>query len=281
MDKKSGPATIAGTKAEINPVESSIAQLEAFERPYVQRFNLALFPVKERDKVPMTQNGFKDATRDWQDYQKLHGGRPHNVGMPTGPINGLFVLDLDPRHGGDETFKHLLSQYDTLPPTWQTTTQSGGTHFFFKWDDNRLVGNRANVLPGLDIRGDGGYVLLPPSRVEGDYRWVRSPSKFELLPAPDWLWTVLETSAHASAAVDIGKFANGILDGQRNDSFTKIIGTLLGRGVDMKLAWSLVESYNQVKCYPPLEETELLKTFKSVAQREINKRQRRQRKWGA
>lgn len=275
MDKKGVPAATAGTRAETNPVGPIIPHLEAFERAYIERFGFAIFPVKASDKVPMTPNGFKDATRDWATYVRLHGGRPHNVAMPTGPVNGFFVVDIDPRHGGDETLKHLVERYDPLPPTWQAATQSGGMHYFFRWDDRHPVTNRANVLPGVDIRGDGGYVLVAPSRIEGTYRWVRSPARFELAPAPDWLWTLLDAPSRAKRHVDFSHYAEGIHAGERNESFTRIIGTLLGRGVDIALAWALVSAYNQVHCHPPLDESELLRTFESIANRELAKRERR------
>lgn len=242
MDNKKVPVA-AGTNAEPNNnVKDSIAQITAFERAYLERFSFSLFPVRAGDKTPMTANGFKDATNDPVAYQRLHGDKPHNIGMPTGLINGLFVLDIDPRHGGHESFARLMEQYGSFPPTWQATTQSGGTHYFFKWDEHRPVSNRANILQGIDIRGDGGYVLVAPSRVEGEYRWVRSPSKFELLPAPDWLWGLLEDPSKQSSTVDISQYADGIDAGQRNVSFTQIIGHLLGHGVNIKMAWSLVNN---------------------------------------
>ncbi|WP_067936499.1 bifunctional DNA primase/polymerase [Alicyclobacillus kakegawensis] len=278
MDKKGAPAPPAGTRSETNPVGPIIPQQEAFERAYIERFGLAIFPVKSRDKIPMTPNGFKDATRDWATYESLHRGRPHNVAMPTGPVNGFFVLDIDPRHGGDETLKHLVEQYGSLPPTWQAATQSGGVHYFFRWDDRYpAVTNRANVLPGIDIRGDGGYVLVAPSRVEGTYRWIRSPAKFELAPAPDWLWTLLDAPSRAKRSVDFSHYAAGIYAGERNESFARIAGTLLGRNIDIQLAWALIRAYNQVYCNPPLDESELLKTFESIANRELAKRARRTR----
>jgi hypothetical protein len=281
MDKKEGPAATAGSKTEHNPIDLSIPQLERFERAYMENYRLSLFPVKERDKIPMTPNGFKDATNDLDQYRKLHEGRPHNIGMPTGPVNGLFVLDVDPRHGGHDTLRALLLEYGPMVPTWQALTQSGGAHYFFKWDDNQPVGNRANILPGLDIRGVGGYVLIAPSVVEGSYDWVRSPSKTELMPAPEWLMQLLQTPEVPAGAKDLSHLGEGLQDGRRNVGMTELLGTLLGRGVDIHLAWALADSYNRCYVNPPIEERELLKTFQSIAKREISKRERRQRKWGA
>lgn len=79
MDKKEGPAQTTGSKTEHHSVALSIPQLERFERSYLERYGLSLFPIKERDKVPMTPNGFKDATNDLDQYRKLHEGRPHKV----------------------------------------------------------------------------------------------------------------------------------------------------------------------------------------------------------
>lgn len=281
MDNKKTPVATTGVpNTEQSSTDFSIAQMEAFERAYIERFGLALFPIKERDKVPMTPNGFKNATSILDAYHKLHGGQSHNVAMPTGPLNGLFVLDIDPRHGGNETFAQLITDHGPLPPTWQAKTQSGGTHYFFRWDEQRPVMNRVDVLPGLDFRGEGGYVLLPPSRVEGVYEWVRSPSKFQLLPAPDWVYKLIDTPGKTGQK-DLSYLADGVQDGRRNVSMTELCGMLLGRSVPVKIAWTLTEAYNRCYVDPPIEEKELLRTFESIANREIAKRRRRLGRFGA
>lgn len=281
MNKKEDPVVVAGSDTEQKLIDPIIAQLDVFLGAYINRMGKYCFPIVYEKKIPMTPNGYQDEVLNCTSFRDLTKGRLYNIGWSTGSKNGFWVLDLDPKHGGLETYQHLLAQYGSFGATWQVRTQSGGTHFYYKWDPKFPIGNRANVLPGMDVRGQGGYVLAPPSKVEGSYEWVRSPSQADLLPPPEWLWTVLNKSSSQRDDADFSRYANGIEDGQRNESFTKIIGTLLGRGVDMHLAWALITSYNLTHCQPPLEEDELLKTFRSIASREISKRQRRQRKWGA
>lgn len=262
----------AATEAPSGKLTTDI--IARHEKAYIQRLGLSIFPVIAGDKRPLTRNGFKDAVRSVEEYNALHGGQPHNIGMPTGKVNGVFVLDVDPRHGGFETIRALCTQYGPMPSTWSSMTQSGGAHYFFRWDDSRPVTNRVDLLPGLDIRGDGGYVLLPPSRVDGDYEWVGSPRKRELLDAPEWLYALLGADS-APESKDLSHLAEGVTSGSRNVSMTELCGMLLGRGVPVKLAWTLVYAYNQFHCSPPLEEEELLRTFESIANREIAKRARR------
>lgn len=80
-----------------------------------------------------------------------------NFGIITG--NGLVVIDIDPRHGGFESLeqiKHLIE------PTLTVRTGGGGLHYYYSTDEK--VGNRTNVLPGIDVRGDGGFVVAPGSK---------------------------------------------------------------------------------------------------------------------
>lgn len=88
-----------------------------------------------------------------------------NVGIVTGPVSGLFVLDVDPGHGGHERLAQLEMAYGPLPKTYTTRTGSGGLHFYFTLDgvDFDLTNSRGRLPVGLDIRGRGGFVVAPPS----------------------------------------------------------------------------------------------------------------------
>ncbi len=263
-----------------NTPNSILSQMERFEQAYMERFGLHLFPIKWLDKTPITEHGCLDAVNGMQAYEALHGGRPHNVAMATGAKSGVWVLDIDPRHGGQESYREMVQTHGPFPTTWEVYTQSGGLHVYFRWDTNRPVNNRANILPGIDVRGEGGYVLLPPSKVEGSYEWICSPSQAALADAPDWLYDIIGAEKDPGGR-NLAYLADGAIDGHRNVTVTELSGMLLGRGFPVKLAWVLVDSYNQQYVSPPLEERELLRTFQSIAGREINKRQRRNRRFGA
>jgi hypothetical protein len=88
-----------------------------------------------------------------------------NVGIVTGPASGIFVLDVDPTHGGDDKLASLEMAFGPLPRTYTTRTGSGGLHFYFTLDgvDFDLTNSRGHLPVGLDIRGRGGFVVAPPS----------------------------------------------------------------------------------------------------------------------
>ena len=99
-----------------------------------------------------------------------------NVCIATGQISGIVVLDVDPRHKGDLSLQEFEATHGSLPFTPVSRTGGGGCHYFFL-SPNGAFPNKANVLPGLDVRGDGGFVVAPPSlHVSGDtYQWIKSP----------------------------------------------------------------------------------------------------------
>jgi len=133
-----------------------------------------VFPCKPGGKTPLTENGFKDATTNphkinawWEEWPNA------NIGMPTGKASDVFVLDVDPDKGGFETLKALEAHQEPLPRTATVKTGREGLHIYLRYpDDGTVIRNSVGALgPGLDIRGEGGYVLLPPSTTEGAYEW--------------------------------------------------------------------------------------------------------------
>ena len=243
----------------------------------IERLGLALFPLRPGEKVPMTHGGYLDAVRAWPSYTDLCNGRPHNVGMPTGEVNALFVVDWDTKHGGLETRAALEEKHGALPLSWQARTQSGGIHDFYTWDPTRPLSSRANILPGLDLRANGGYVVMTPSSgPAGTYGWIHAPIRTPLASAPDWLFDLL-TQDKPSKTKDLSHLAAGATEGSRNHTLTQVIGSLLGRGIPIELAWTLADGYNTCYVRPPLDDDEFQKTFESIASRELAKRERRLR----
>ena len=85
-----------------------------------------------------------------------------NVGIVTGALSGLIVLDVDPRHGGDESLRQIESTAGALPVTVEARSGGGGRHVYFAHPGVR-VPNRIGLRSGLDVRGDGGCIVAPPS----------------------------------------------------------------------------------------------------------------------
>ena len=122
-----------------------------------------------------------------------------NVAIRTGAVSDVVVLDVDPAHGGDQSLDALLSHHGPLPPGPVVQTGSGGRHFYFAHPGGVIRNDAGRRLgPGLDIRGDGGYVIAPPSRhTSGSpYRWA-GPDR-ELPDPPVWLLDRLRET-HCSA----------------------------------------------------------------------------------
>jgi len=112
-----------------------------------------------------------DATEEqWRRWVKAW---PHmNIGILTGNETGLFVVDIDPRHGGDKSLAELITQKGPLPTTVSASTGGGGNHYLFLIPGGASISNSANeVAPGIDIRGDGGLIVVEPSMTQGAYKW--------------------------------------------------------------------------------------------------------------
>jgi hypothetical protein len=136
-------------------------------------------------KHPRTRNGVKSATKDPQRIKRWWKKNPDaNVGIATGADSGIMVIDSDPRHGGDKTLEHLLKRLGALPITVVAKTGGEGRHYAFAHPGGS-VKNAVGVAPGIDVRGDNGYVLAPPSNhfSGGRYEWLPSFDPWSTKPA--------------------------------------------------------------------------------------------------
>jgi hypothetical protein len=98
-----------------------------------------------------------------------------NVGIATGRKSGIVVLDVDPGNGGHESLERLKKDIPGFPSRATVRTGSGGLHYYFTYDLDLSIGNSASRLGhGLDVRGDGGFVVAPPSlHASGSpYSWI-------------------------------------------------------------------------------------------------------------
>jgi hypothetical protein len=176
-----------------------------------------------------------------------------NVAIRTGEISGLVVLDVDPDHRGDASLAGLVSRYGDLPPGRTIRTGSGGRHLYFA-HPGRPVGNDTGrrLGHGLDVRGDGGYVIAPPSRHVSGTRYSVAAGGIPLPDLPDWLGELLRraeppwrpASVPGAAGGPPGAWARAALEremrrlrdtevGTRNHTLNRIafrIGQIVGAG---------------------------------------------------
>jgi putative DNA primase/helicase len=211
------------------------------------RCGIPVFPCNPIDKKPLTPNGFKDATRDetqilgwWQQYPNAI------IGAPMGPASNLWAIDLDfdpaRKIDGKATLDQLIAQRGALPSTWTTITPRGGRHLIFSWDPNVEIRNSASKIgPGIDVRGSGGYICLPPSRnaTGGMYQWEPGGPQTAAL-APPWLVVLAKATkakAWAKAALEreckaVAAAQPGTRNATLNTAAFNLFQIVAGRGLD-------------------------------------------------
>ena len=228
------------------------------------RRGLAVFPCQPRGKEPACSNGLLAATTDlaritlwWESIPDL------NIGIATGAVSGVFVLDVDGTEG-EQSLRQLEQSNGALPPTVEAITGKG-RHCYFRIGEHGAVRNSASqIAPGLDIRGDGGYVIAPPSIHPSGrpYAWSVDTER-DFADAPDWLLTKIGTAKGNGKA---GKplehwhtvLTQPIHNGERNATLASITGKLLQMGVtDAVLIYDLVNCVNLARCEQPLSPSEI------------------------
>jgi len=207
-------------------------------------------PVKFRSKTPsQAWKEFQGRRVNKDELQELFpGNEPANIGIVTGKISGLCVLDVDRKSGGLETLELLTAEFGPLPETPTVVTGGGGRHFYFAAHGIR---NSAGVLgDGLDIRGEGGYVVCPPSIHENgtSYKWEQglSPEEVPVAPIPDWLLDKLNRKV--SEVSEPGT----VEEGRRHNHLTSLAGRLLGTGIESDVLEAALVAEN-ARCEPPFE----------------------------
>jgi hypothetical protein len=193
-----------------------------------------------------------------------------NVALVTGARAGLVVLDVDPGHGGTESLAELEARHGALEPTVEALTGGGGRHLYFAHPGGE-VRNRTGLAPGLDLRGDGGLIVAPPSLHPGGRRYLwrdgRVPGQVPLAPLPRWLVEPPaapgERAGHPPAHWrELAR--EGVEAGQRNAALASFTGHLLWHGVDSGVILELMLAWNRARCRPPLSDEEVARTVRSI-----------------
>lgn len=232
----------------------------------------SVIPVEARGKRPIVP---------WLDYQSrlateqevdawFGATRKPNIGVVTGAISGLVVLDVDARHGGSRSLALLELEHGHLPHTVEARTGGGGRHLYFRHPGG-IVHNRVGIAPGIDFRGDGGCVVAPFSLHPNGrrYEWLPgcAPSEADLAPMPSWLLRFVHPGARAGHPLSHWRrlVREGVDEGNRNNTLASLAGHLLRHGVDPQVALELLLAWNRVRCRPPLPDEEVARVVDSIA----------------
>lgn len=175
------------------------------------RLGWRVLPVRAGGKIPLLADWPNQASRDpavvarWQDEYPTS-----NIGIACGAGSRFFTLDVDPRHGGDAALAALEAEHGPLPLTTHARTPSGGSHFLFSLPDFSVTNSASRVGPGLDIRGDGGQIVVAPSVTPaGQYCWINAPWDVTPAPAPAWLLERLGRVQNADTAAPVSADQRG------------------------------------------------------------------------
>lgn len=242
-----------------------MTELEVAAKSYAAK-SWPVFPLKPRSKIPRTAHGFKDATTDDRMITEwLKQSPDSNIAVATGKT--FVVLDVDPRHGGDDSLRALEQQYGTLPETPVSLTGGGGVHYLFACPDTREIRCSAGALgSGLDVKADGGYIVVPPSIHPSGQKYIwdaaHHPDDVPLASIPRWLLDKLTARLDRT---DSPKDGERIPEGQRNEALTREAGRLRRLGLTETELTAALGAINQGRCAPPLSDDEVRCIAASVA----------------
>jgi putative DNA primase/helicase len=179
-----------------------------------------------------------------------------NIAIALGKEAGFFVIDVDPRNGGDETLASLERKHGRLPKTRTAETGGDGIHLLFKYPHFHVKNSTGELGPGMDVKSDGGTVIVSPSlHVSGKrYRWRNYTP---IADAPDWFLHLLRDAARKSYAIGQGFIGETIPEGRRNITLTSLAGTMRRRGLDAVEIEPSLLVVNERRCDPPLSEEEV------------------------
>jgi hypothetical protein len=242
------------------------------------RKNLAVFPCMPADKTPACTHGCKDATTDIIAIQTWWQENPrYNIGIATGAVSSIFVIDIDNGEAdGEAEWDKLLDQHGVLMPTVEVIT-ARGRHLYFRYPSVPVRNSAGKIAPGIDVRGDGGYVLAPPSRHPTGKRYCWSvDSTSAIAEAPPWLIDLVATPTNGNGATAPSEWrtlvAGGVVEGQRDCTVAKLAGLLLRRFVDPIVTLELLQAWNATRCSPPLPPKDIERIVDSIAGRELRRR---------
>ena len=208
-----------------------------------QQLGWSVIPLRHGEKIPILP---------WQEYQDRRANEDEirawfkrwpraNLGIVTGPISGLVVLDVDPRHGGEESLRLWSERHGPLPATAEAIT------------------------------GRGGMVVAPPSiHPSGQpYVWkpAHAPTDLALAPLPQWLRQRLSAQVSGRGhplAYWRSLARGGVAEGQRNSTIASFAGHLLWHGVDPEVTLELLLAWNRERCQPPLDDEEVARVVASI-----------------
>jgi hypothetical protein len=216
----------------------------------------SVFPCKNKKPLVEGGGGFKGATRDLKQIRDWWTKWPDaQIGVPTGQMNRLVVVDIDGEQGAAWLKTKLF------PATRVVESRPGRRQYWFQLPEGRVVKCSVEQLaPQVDVRGEGGYVIAPPSIHHLTHKPYRFVNQLPLAIAPDWLFAPLPKPIRSETETP------GIVsEGQgRHQEILRIAGWLRRQGFGEETILAALQPINAARCSPPLEPRELRRLTKYI-----------------
>jgi hypothetical protein len=229
---------------------------------------LSIIPIKRNKQAAIVWGKYQEERATREDIKKWFASGSFNIGLVTGKISGVVVVDFDLKHNRKST-------EFPIEPTVCAKTGGGGEHLFYKHPGYKVQStNGALFGVGIDIKADGGYVVLAPSIHESgnEYEWQIPFSKDELAEMPAWLTDKLNVGK-SQPKTDWSQVAKeDVPEGRRNETCTKMIGKLLhDLNPDMweEMGWPAIQAWNTAHAKPPLPHKELRTIWDSLGKKQL------------
>jgi len=234
------------------------------------RMGWQVFPCHPTGHQPLVERGFYAATID-ADVIKSWWARWPNaaIGLRTGEASGMFAVDIDPRPGGDVSLEHLEAQHCQLPETVESQTGGGGRHLLLNWPGRPVSCSTGKIASGIDVKGDGGYIILPPSDHKSgrQYCWLieQEPGECEVADAPTWLMELIDAPSTPLMATPDGSGSDETIpEGLRNTTLANQAGHMRQIGMTAEEIAPALQAINLRRCKPPLDSGEVERIADSI-----------------
>lgn len=230
---------------------------------YATKYDWAVFPVNPDTKRPLTPHGCNDAKKDvgaidfwWNKWPDA------SIGVATGSASNLIVIDEDIDETKDINGYHEVRLWEKdhtqLPDTVQVLTGRGGCHLYYHYAGNDIK-NRAGIIEGVDIRGEGGYVIAPPSKHPNgnSYVWEASPDEIQLAEVDETVLDFLFNQPNDYQETEPFSLPEVIPMGSRNDTLFKMACSLQSKGFPDSAINAAMRAVNNERCAEPVGDDEL------------------------
>jgi len=218
-------------------------------------------------KHPRCRGGVKAASNNLATVRSWWKRWPDaNIGIATGAASGFDVLDIDPRHDGDDTLRSWEMEHGELPTTISSLTGGGGSHHFFLHIPSLF--RNGELASGVDVKTTGGYIVAPPSKhISGrEYEWegASHPDEVPAAAWPEWLIDLAKGKAQEKqGSVDQGG-STRIPYRRRNETLVSKGGSLRQLGLETPEIEFALRGINERQCEPPLPTSEVSTIAHSV-----------------